>query len=128
MNGMMPLSLDPSGKPVHCAGEHMTSSVLVVEDDEAMRDVMIDELRRHAFDVTALPSADEAFQLLAETDFDVLVTDLNMRGMNGIELCQRVATNRPEIPVILVTAFGSMETAIATLRAGAYDFLTKPFD
>ena len=66
--------------------------------------------------------------MLTEGDFDVVVTDLNMRGMSGVDLCERVVTNRPDVPVIVVTAFGSMETAVATLRAGAFDFLTKPFE
>jgi two-component system response regulator HydG len=51
-----------------------------------------------------------------------------MRGMSGVDLCERVVENRPDVPVVVVTAFGSMETAVATLRAGAFDFLTKPFD
>ena len=57
-----------------------------------------------------------------------MVTDLNMRGMNGLELCERIAANRPDVPVIVITAFGSLETAIAAIRAGAYDFITKPFE
>ena len=66
--------------------------------------------------------------MVTEGDFDVVVTDLNMRGMSGLELCDRVVTNRPDVPVIVMTAFGSMETAVATMRAGAFDFLTKPFE
>ena len=65
---------------------------------------------------------------LAEHDFDVVVTDLHMRGMNGIELCERIVANRPDVPVIVITAFGSLETAVAAIRAGAYDFITKPFE
>jgi DNA-binding NtrC family response regulator len=65
---------------------------------------------------------------LASEDFDVVLTDLNMRGMNGIELCPRIVANRPDVPVIVVTAFGSLETAVAAIRAGAYDFITKPFE
>jgi two-component system response regulator HydG len=57
-----------------------------------------------------------------------VVTDLNMRGMNGIELCERIAANRPDLPVIVITAFGSLDTAIAAIRAGAYDFITKPLE
>ncbi len=108
----------------------MNARVLVVEDDRAMRDVIVEELGRRSFDVHALASADEAMALLTsgEREFDVLVTDLNMPGMNGVGLCERVVANRPDVPVIVITAFGSMQTAIATLRAGAFDFLTKPFD
>ena len=64
----------------------------------------------------------------ATHDFDVVVTDLNMRGMNGLELCERIVANRPDVPVVVITAFGSVETAVAAIRAGAYDFVTKPFE
>ena len=66
--------------------------------------------------------------LLRSSDFDVVVTDLHMRGMSGLELCERIVADRPDIPVIVITAFGSLETAIAAIRAGAYDFITKPFE
>jgi two-component system response regulator HydG len=102
--------------------------VLVVDDEKAMAETMAEELRARHLDATELTSADEAFSMLTERDFDVIVTDLNMRGMSGVDLCERVVTNRPDVPVIVVTAFGSMETAVATLRAGAFDFLTKPFE
>jgi DNA-binding NtrC family response regulator len=103
------------------------TQVLVVDDEQAMADVMAEELRGRQLEVTILSSADAAFAKVMEGDVDVL-TDLNMRGMSGVELCDRVVTNRPDVPVIVVTAFGSMETAVATLRAGAFDFLTKPFE
>jgi DNA-binding NtrC family response regulator len=102
--------------------------VLVVDDERAMADAMAEELAARHLEATVLTSADEAFAMLTERDFDVVVTDLNMRGMGGVELCERVVTNRPDVPVIVVTAFGSMETAVATLRAGAFDFLAKPFE
>jgi two-component system response regulator HydG len=102
--------------------------ILVVDDERAMADAMAEALTARHLEATVLTSADEAFSMLADTDFDVVVTDLNMRGMNGVELCERVVTNRSDVPVIVVTAFGSMETAIATLHAGAFDFLTKPFE
>ncbi len=103
--------------------------VLVVDDEREMAAAMAEELASRKFETVAVLSADEAFARLADgDDVDVLVTDINMRGMNGVDLCQRVVDNRPDVPVIVVTAFGSLETAVATLRAGAFDFLTKPFD
>ena len=65
---------------------------------------------------------------LATRPFDVVVTDLNMPGMTGIELCRRIVEAAPHMPVVLITAFGSIETAVAAIRAGAYDFVTKPFE
>jgi two-component system response regulator HydG len=103
--------------------------VLVVDDEEAMVDAMAEGLTARGFEVATVTSADAAFSMLAEGgEVDVLVTDLDMRGMSGVDLCERVVENRPDVPVVVVTAFGSMETAVATLRAGAFDFLTKPFD
>jgi len=66
--------------------------------------------------------------LFAGSDFDAVVTDIRMPGTSGIALCERIAANRPDVPVILITAFGSLDTAVAAMRAGAYDFVTKPFD
>lgn len=106
----------------------MSRRILVVDDEQEMCAVIVEELERKGYVTESRLSADEAFGLLGERDFDVLVTDLNMRGMNGVELCDRVVRNRPDIPVIVITGFGSLETAIATIRAGAFDFLTKPFD
>ena len=102
--------------------------VLVVDDDRGMCAMLVEELTARGFAVTSRTSADEAFALIHDEEFGVVVTDLHMKGMSGIDLCDRVVKNRPDIPVIVVTGFGSMETAVATLRAGAFDFLTKPFD
>ena len=106
----------------------MSRRVLVVEDDAAMRDLLGRNLQRRDFEVVTAPNGDEALTLMAASDFDVVVTDLNMPRLNGVQLCERITLSRPDIPVVVVTAFGSMDTAIAAIRAGAYDFVTKPFD
>ncbi len=86
------------------------------------------QLSRRGFAATTTTDPHAAFDALRAADFDVVVTDLNMRGMNGIELCERIVANRPDIPVVVITAFGSLETAIAAIRVGAYDFVPKPFE
>ena len=106
----------------------MSAHLLVVDDDADMCAELARVLQKRGWKVTTRTSADEAFALLADEDFDAVVTDLNMRGMSGIELCDRIVQNRRDVPVIIVTAFGTLETAIATMRAGAFDFLTKPFN
>jgi two-component system response regulator HydG len=106
----------------------MTGSILVAEDDRSMCELLQAGMPRRGFEVTWRTSAEEALSILLERDFDVVVTDLNMPGTNGIELCERVVANRPDIPVVVITAFGSLDTATAAIRAGAYDFITKPFD
>jgi two-component system, NtrC family, response regulator AtoC len=106
----------------------MPGRVLIVDDDQSLGETMEAALRRANFQATARTNADEALALLDQQDFDVVVTDLNMDGMNGLALCERIASNRPDVPVVVMTAFGSMETAVAAIRAGAYDFIAKPFE
>ncbi len=107
--------------------------VLVVDDEVSMCELLEADLKLRDFDVAWRTSADEAFALLRDgaaegESFDCVVTDLNMPGVNGLELCERIVAHRPDVPVVVMTAFGSMETAIAAIRAGAYDFVTKPLE
>src|SRR5450432_3266552 len=104
----------------------MPSSVLFVDDDPEMGDLVADALKKRDFHVEVQTSADEAQQLLRAGDYDVVVTDVNMKGMSGLDFCRWTNENRPDIPVVVVTAFGSMETAVLAIRAGAYDFIAKP--
>src|SRR5580700_280175 len=106
----------------------MKGRILIVDDDRAMCEMLEGALKRRGFDTASRTSADDALTLLATEDFDVIVTDLNMQGTSGLELCQQVVANRPDVPVVVVTAFGSLETAVGAIRAGAYDFVTKPFE
>ena len=106
----------------------MSARILVVDDEPEMGRAVEQELRSRGFEVTTCESADAAFDLAMSGEHDVVVTDVRMRGMSGIDLCSRVVANRPDLPVIVMTGFGSLDTAVATLRAGAFDFLAKPFD
>lgn len=106
----------------------MNGNILIIDDDQSMCEMLEANLQRRGFSVTWSLSADEAFTLIMKEDYDVLLTDLNLPGMNGIELCERAAANRPDVPVVVITAFGSLDTAVAAIRAGAYDFITKPID
>ncbi len=102
--------------------------VLVVDDDPGMCTMLQTRLSVRGFVVTTRSSAAVAIDTVKQEAIDVVVTDVTMKGMNGVELCQRLLELRPHMPVILITAFGSMETAIQAIRAGAYDFLPKPFE
>ncbi|HEX7481464.1 MAG TPA: sigma-54 dependent transcriptional regulator [Polyangiales bacterium] len=106
----------------------MTGRALIVDDDRSMCEMLQAGLTKRGFDVTFRTSAAESLEVLQTQDFDVLVTDMNMHGMSGLELCERAIASRPDVPVVVITAFGSLETAIAAIRAGAYDFVTKPFE
>ena len=102
--------------------------VLVVDDVQSMCEMLADRLPPLGFDVTWRTSGADALAALAAEAFDAVVTDINMREMDGLQLCARIAAAHPEIPAVVITAFGNLEAAIAAMRAGAYDFLTKPFD
>jgi two-component system response regulator HydG len=85
-------------------------------------------LPRLGFSVEWRLTAGEAYALLPISDFDVVIADINMPGQGGLELCQRIAGSYPDVPVVVITAYGNLDTAVAAIRAGAYDFITKPFD
>jgi two-component system, NtrC family, response regulator AtoC len=102
--------------------------ILIVDDDKSMTDVLGERLRRRDFEVATANSADQAKAAFDSVAPEIVVTDLNMPGGTGIQLCEWVVTNWSDTPVIVITAFGSLETAISAIRAGAYDFITKPFE
>ncbi len=104
------------------------TSVLVVDDDAGMRDMLAARLTTRGFRIVICGSGSEAIEVIQRDDVDVVVSDVNMKAMDGVELCKRVLEHRPQLPVILITAFGSMDLAIQAIRAGAYDFLPKPFE
>jgi DNA-binding NtrC family response regulator len=106
----------------------MKASVLVVDDEPAMRDMLATRLAMRGFHVVTCASGEEAIEIVQRDDPEVVISDVNMKHMNGVELCQRLLEHRPHLPVILITAFGSMALAIEAIRAGAYDFLPKPFE
>ena len=106
----------------------MSGRVLIVDDDQSECELLETALGHRGFETSWRTSADAALALLAAEEFDVVLTDLNMPGLSGVDLCKRVAASQPDVPVIVVTAFGSLDTAVASMRAGAYDFITKPFE
>ncbi len=106
----------------------MQERVLIVDDDRSMCEMLEADLQLRDFDCTWTTEPQEALQLVKTESFHTVLTDLKMPGMSGTELCERIVANRPDVPVVVMTAFGSMETAVAAIRAGAYDFVTKPIE
>jgi two-component system response regulator HydG len=100
--------------------------VLVVDDDREMCEVAEAGLTQRGYAVTWCLSADEALALLDREDFWVLLVDVHMDGMCGLELCRAALGKRPDLVVVVMTGFGSVEHAVGAMRAGAYDFITKP--
>ena len=102
--------------------------LLIVEDDPDTRTLMLDVLSSKGHRVSTQSSAEGGLGALEGADFDAVLTDLQLDGMDGLALCSHISRDRPDVPVIVVTGFGSMDTAVGAIRAGAYDFLTKPID
>src|SRR5688500_5864291 len=102
--------------------------ILVVDDDEPTCEMLAAVLSSGGHDAQQALSAELAWQRVQSTEFDVVVTDVSMSGMDGLELCKRIHEARPDVPVLVVTGQADVATAVAALRAGAYDFLTKPID
>jgi len=106
----------------------MTAKILIVDDDQGMCELIASGLTRQGFESVWRTSAIAALDELAKEDFAAVVTDLNMAQMGGLEFCKRTLEMRPGLPVIVITAFGSMDAAVSAIRAGAYDFINKPVD
>jgi DNA-binding NtrC family response regulator len=104
----------------------MERRILIVDDEPENGLLLEVALREVGCDPRTLTSPESALALLAREDFDVVVTDLQMPTMSGLELCERIVGSRPDIPVVVVTAHGSLDSAVGAIRAGAYDFVTKP--
>ncbi len=104
----------------------MSGKLLLIDDDVAACEALSTLLTHRGFAVATANAGSEALEMLERGEFDVVVSDLNMPGMSGLELCQRAHKNWPSLPIVLVTAFGSMEMAVSAIRAGAYDFISKP--
>jgi DNA-binding NtrC family response regulator len=101
--------------------------ILLVDDDEDTRATLSEALHDLGFEVETRGDGAAGLEQAAQQSFDVVLTDLKMPKMDGIELCQRLSGERPQLPVVVMTAFGDLESALAALRAGAFDFIIKPF-
>jgi two-component system, response regulator FlrC len=106
----------------------LNESVLVVEDDAALRDALVDTLQ--AAELSAIPAADApaALQLLRSEEVALVISDVQMPGPNGYQLLSSIKRLRPDLPVVLMTAYGTVAQAVAAMREGATDYIVKPFD
>ncbi len=102
--------------------------ILVVEDDDSYRRVVATQLSREGYDVWEAGDGEAALELLVDGSVDLIVTDLQMPNMGGLELLAEITAGRPDIPVIILTAHATVENAVEALRRGAVDYLTKPVE
>lgn len=104
------------------------ASILIADDDDSLRRVLEFQLQEAGFRVVAAENGAEALKIFSGEDFDCVITDWRMPQLSGLEFVQRAAAIRGETPIVVVTAFGDVETAVSAMRSGAFDFITKPFD
>jgi len=109
-------------------GSTQTLSILVVEDGQSQREMLRDFLRENGHEASGAEQGEKALDLLGKNYFDLLLVDYKMPGMDGMELLRAVKEINPEIDVVMMTAYGTVETAVTAMKAGAADYITKPID
>ena len=102
--------------------------ILVVDDEAIVRYSLVNILRNHGHEVDDVPCAEDALKLLYEKEYHLVLTDLVLEGMGGLELLENVKVVSPRTLVIVITGYGSIRTAVTALRLGVYDYLLKPCD
>ncbi len=105
-----------------------SEKILIVDDEEGMRKLLARVLIKHGYDAVIAGSGEEALALVETDTFDLIITDIKMPGMDGLELLNEIKSFDPDLPIIVITAYGTVESAVQALRAGAYDYITKPFE
>ncbi len=104
------------------------TKILIVDDELIMRESLAGWLRRDGYGVHTASSGEEALGKIEETRFDILLVDIKMEGLSGLDVLRQVKEDDPDVAVIMITAYGSISTAIEAMKNGAFDYLLKPFD
>ncbi len=102
-------------------------TILVVDDEKSVRLMLTSMLKPLGYEVKTAVNGEDALKRLAEADFDLILLDLRMPGMDGLTVLRRVAELRPDIQVVIVSAYGTVECAVEAIKLGAVDFIQKPF-
>jgi len=103
-------------------------SILIVDDEQVVRDSLVHWFGEEGYEVESSDNASDALTKLAAREFDLVIADIRMPGMDGIELLEKVKSEQMDTSVILMTGYASVETAVRALKHGAFDYITKPFD
>jgi DNA-binding NtrC family response regulator len=102
--------------------------ILIVDDEEVMRDTLCDWLDKEGYGTDRAITAEEALDKIANDEYNILIVDLRLPGMDGIQFLEELKNRKREIPTIMITAYASIETAVLAIKKGAYDYLAKPFN
>src|SRR5258707_12079708 len=102
--------------------------VLIVDDEPNLRKILAAQLSRDGYDVLLAEDGEQGLSLLREHHIDLVVTDLKMPKIDGMTLLREALRESPNLPIVMITAHGTVDTAVEALKIGAFDYLTKPFD
>ena len=102
--------------------------VLIVDDDASIRKRCVQLLNKKGYDVEGVSSGNAALPIVKNRQTPLVITDIRMAGINGIELLEKIRSESPETEVVMITGYGTVESAVKAIKLGAYDYLTKPFD
>jgi len=105
-----------------------STKILIVDDELIMRESLAGWLERDGYAVQTAPSGEDALEKLKEIRFDILLVDIKMEGISGLDVLRHVKENDPDVAIVMITAYGSIPTAIEAMKNGAYDYMLKPFD
>src|ERR1700756_3792717 len=105
----------------------MKARILVVDDEESIREFLEIMLRKEGYEVTCAEDGQKALDILKKKNFDMVISDMQMPNMTGLELLKNCKDQYPDIMFMMITAFGTTETAVEAMKLGAYDYLSKPF-
>jgi DNA-binding NtrC family response regulator len=104
------------------------TSILIVDDEESVRDSLYSWFMEDGYHVECAENASKALSILEADSFDIILADIKMPGMDGLEMLRRIKSLRKDSIVIIMTAFATVDTAVQALKDGAFDYVTKPFD
>src|SRR5690606_26744561 len=105
-----------------------TPRILVADDEDSIRFLLREVMRREGYDVTVTDNGESALQLVRENNFDLVILDVRMPGMDGMETLKEMRKVRPHLVVLIITAHGNNQLAVEAMRLGAYDYFNKPFE
>ena len=101
--------------------------ILVIDDEKSLREFLTIMLENEGYEVVSADSGQKAVALIEENVFDLVITDIKRRPSNGIDVLKAVKQVSPQIPVVMMTAYASAETAVEAVKIGAYDYISRPF-